>query len=62
MSLTAQDRRLLTMLAEGKRDKEIGRELGVPSYWVRNHISSVMRKIEAKTRPRAVAMMLREEI
>ena len=62
MNLTARERQCLALLAEGKRDKEIARVLVVDPSTARKHVENARRKLGARTRAQAVALMLKEEI
>ncbi|MBN9548575.1 MAG: response regulator transcription factor [Alphaproteobacteria bacterium] len=53
--LTVRQRDILDLLAEGLSNKEIGRKLSLSHFTVRNHISQVMRLLDASTRKEVVA-------
>jgi DNA-binding NarL/FixJ family response regulator len=55
--LTARQRQILGCLAEGLSNKEIGRKLSLSHFTVRNHVSTVMRLLDASTRQEIVARM-----
>lgn len=48
--LTARQREILTLLLEGKSNKEIARELNISPLTVRNHISVLFRQFGVKRR------------
>lgn len=53
--LTARQRDILDLLAEGLSNKEIGRRLSLSHFTVRNHIAQLMRLLGASTRQEVVA-------
>jgi DNA-binding NarL/FixJ family response regulator len=57
--LTKREREVLRLLADGMRNEQIGRELGISPLTVRTHIEKAMQKLEADTRTQAVANALR---
>jgi DNA-binding NarL/FixJ family response regulator len=61
-SLTRREREILTLLADGKRDKQIGALLSISPLTVRRHVRNVMDKLEAETRTEAVARALRHSL
>jgi len=58
-ALTAQEFRVLSILAEGKTNKEIAKDLGVSEKTVRNHVYNLFQKIGVATRSEATARYLR---
>jgi DNA-binding NarL/FixJ family response regulator len=57
--LTKREREVLRLLADGMRNEQIARELGISPLTVRTHIEKAMQKLEADTRTEAVANALR---
>lgn len=55
--LTGRQRDILGLLAQGLSNKEIGRRLALSHFTVRNHISQVMRLLDASTRKEVIARM-----
>lgn len=55
-SLSAQERRVLALVAEGKTNKEIGLELGLSDNTVKNYLVSVFDKLQVKRRSQAAAI------
>lgn len=55
-SLSAQERRVLALVAEGKTNKEIGSELGLSDNTVKNYLVSVFDKLQVKRRSQAAAL------
>jgi DNA-binding NarL/FixJ family response regulator len=57
--LTEREREVLSMVALGMRNKEIGDRLGISSQTVKNHISAVLHKLGVQNRTRAVTYAAR---
>jgi two-component system, NarL family, response regulator DevR len=55
-SLSAQERRVLALVAEGKTNKEIGVDLGLSDNTVKNYLVSVFDKLQVKRRSQAAAL------
>lgn len=60
--LTPRERDVLRLLADGMRNEEIGRELGIAPDTVRAHIRKAMERLNADTRTEAVATALRQQL
>jgi two-component system, NarL family, response regulator DevR len=58
-ALTAQELRVLAILAEGKTNKEIARDLSVSEKTVRNHVYNLFQKLGVTSRSQATARYLR---
>jgi two-component system response regulator DevR len=54
--LSAQERRVLALLAEGRTNKEIGVELGLSDNTVKNYLVNVYGKLNIKRRSQAAAL------
>jgi DNA-binding CsgD family transcriptional regulator len=52
--LTPRQEQILQLLAKGFYYKEIGAELGISPFTVRAHLHTVYRKLDVKSRARAV--------
>jgi DNA-binding NarL/FixJ family response regulator len=52
--LTAQEAAILRLVAGGYSNKEVARHLGIAMGTVKNHISEVLRKLDARDRTHAV--------
>jgi two-component system, NarL family, response regulator DevR len=52
---TAQDRRILALLAEGKTNKEIGSSLGLAEKTIKNYLSTLFDKLGIERRSQAAA-------
>ena len=55
---TAREKEILKLIAEGHPNKQIGCVLGISEQTVKNHISAVMRKLNANDRTHAVVLAL----
>ena len=54
-SLTAQEQRILTLVAEGKTNKEIAAEVFLSDKTVKNYVSSILSKLNLERRAQAAA-------
>src|SRR5258706_979853 len=54
--LTERERECLRWVAAGRRDSEIGDILRISELTARQHVTSAVRKLKARTRPQAVAI------
>lgn len=61
-SLTQRERDVLRLLADGRSNEEIGKELFISPETVRTHVRKAMDKLEADTRTEAVAKALRQRL
>ncbi|MBK8048709.1 MAG: response regulator transcription factor [Anaerolineales bacterium] len=52
--LTDREMQVLRLLAAGKTDKEIGRDLGISSNTVRRHVTAIYEKLQVSGRAQAV--------
>jgi two-component system nitrate/nitrite response regulator NarL len=57
--LTARERMVLALAAEGHSTREIARRLGVASATVKTHLQSIYHKLDAPDRTSAVAVAMR---
>lgn len=60
LSFTPRERRIISLMLKGKKNKEIAEELGLKEKTVRNYVSNILQKIGAKDRTQAVIMILKE--
>jgi DNA-binding NarL/FixJ family response regulator len=60
--LTQRERDVLRLLADGRSNEEIGKELYISAETVRTHVRKAMGKLDADTRTQAVARALREHL
>jgi two-component system, NarL family, response regulator DevR len=56
--LSAQERRVVALVAEGKTNKEIGRDLGLSDKTVKNYLSNAMEKLSLTRRSQAAAFFI----
>jgi DNA-binding NarL/FixJ family response regulator len=61
-SLTPRESDILEMLAKGLTNKQIGRALTISDNTVRNHVNSIMEKLEVSDRTEAVTVGLQQGI
>lgn len=57
-SLSAQEKRVLTLVSEGKTNKEIAATLKLSSKTIKNYLSNIFRKLNVTRRSQAVAKFL----
>jgi DNA-binding NarL/FixJ family response regulator len=60
--LTAREREILRLLADGLKYEEIGKQLFIAPETVRTHVRNAMKRLEAETRTQAVATALRQSL
>jgi DNA-binding NarL/FixJ family response regulator len=60
--LTAQQQRVLELIARGLSNKEIGIELHISDHTVKTHVTQLLRKLRARDRAHAAVIALREGI
>ena len=58
-TLSARQRQILQMLADGKQTEAVATDLGLSTETVRTHTKRILAKLEASTRTQAVAIGLR---
>jgi two-component system response regulator DevR len=56
--LSAQERRVVALVAEGKTNKEIGLEMGLSDKTVKNYLSNAMEKLNLTRRSHAAAFFI----
>jgi DNA-binding NarL/FixJ family response regulator len=59
MRLSAQEERILELVATGRTNREIGAELHLAEKTVRNYVSSILAKLEVARRAEAAAYLAR---
>jgi two-component system, NarL family, response regulator DevR len=59
--LSAQERRVLAVVSQGKTNKEVAEILNLGSGTVRNYLATVFQKLEVARRAEAVALWVRSE-
>lgn len=57
LELTIRQQKLIELVAQGLTNKEISKELGLSEYTVRNHISRILRQLDAESRSEAVEVV-----
>ena len=62
VQLTARERDILRLLAEGLHNDEIGKQLFISADTVRAHVRKAMKKLNADTRTQAVALAFRQSL
>jgi DNA-binding NarL/FixJ family response regulator len=60
--LTAREREILQLLADGMSNADVARRLVISQETVKSHVRHILAKLEADTRTHAVAIALREAI
>ncbi|UCG82690.1 MAG: response regulator transcription factor [Dehalococcoidia bacterium] len=60
MSLTARESQVLTLIADGNSNKLIAGILGTSEQTVKNHVSTILRKLNANDRAHAVFIAVRD--
>ena len=58
-SLTRQECRILTLVVEGKTNRQIGEELGLSEKTVRNYLSNAFQKLGVTRRSQAAVLFTR---
>jgi two-component system response regulator DevR len=56
--LSAQERRVLELVAQGKTNKEIGLAMGLSDKTVKNYLSNLMEKLQMSRRSQAAAFFV----
>jgi two-component system response regulator DegU len=56
--LTKRETQILTYIAEGNSNKEIAHILEISEQTIKNHVSAILRKLNANDRAHAVALAL----
>ena len=59
-SLTPRESQILKMLAKGLTNKQIGRALEISEHTARNHVNSIIAKLEVADRTEAVARAIQQ--
>ena len=58
--LTPKELQILTLIAEGNSNKQIATTLGISDQTIKNHVSAILRKINANYRAHAVYIAIRD--
>ncbi|WP_027415549.1 response regulator [Aneurinibacillus terranovensis] len=59
LALTPREREVLQLMAEGKSNRAIGEELFISEKTVKNHVSSILQKLDVQDRTQAVVMSIK---
>ncbi|BAU26546.1 LuxR family two component transcriptional regulator [Aneurinibacillus soli] len=59
LALTPREREVLQLMAEGKSNRVIGEELFISEKTVKNHVSSILQKLDVQDRTQAVVMSIK---
>ena len=57
--LSPQEERILSLVADGKTNKEIGEDLKLAEKTVKNYVSAILSKLEVSRRAEAAAYLAR---
>ena len=60
--LTAREREVLTLVAHGYTNRDIGRQLFISGNTVKNHVRNILEKLQIHTRAEAVVFAVRENL
>jgi two-component system response regulator DevR len=55
-SLSAQEQRVLALIAEGKTNKEVGQAMNLSEKTVKNYLSNIFNKLQLTRRTQAAAL------
>jgi DNA-binding NarL/FixJ family response regulator len=58
LQLSAREREVLQLLARGMTNREIGRQLYISAYTVKEHVSNILIKLQATDRTQAAVLGL----
>jgi NarL family two-component system response regulator LiaR len=61
-TLTAREREVLSLVADGKRDQEIASSLCISRTTASNHVSHILRKLQTQNRTAAAALATRARL
>lgn len=61
-TITPREREIITLVARGSANKEIGAELGISEDTVKQHVSRILQKLGVKDRAQATAEAIRRGI
>jgi two-component system response regulator DevR len=54
--LSAQERRVLALVAEGKTNKEVAEQMGLSDKTVKNYLSNIFEKLQISRRSQAAVL------
>jgi DNA-binding NarL/FixJ family response regulator len=58
--LTTREKEVLSLMSKGKMNKQIAKDLFISDATVKNHVTSVLRKLNATVRTEAVVTAIRQ--
>jgi DNA-binding CsgD family transcriptional regulator len=61
VSLTEREKQILSLITDGKTDKEIGEELFLSEHTVRTHLRWIKAKLHVRNRAQVVAISVAKE-
>jgi two-component system NarL family response regulator len=59
-NLTQREHQVLQLVAKGLTNKEIGRAIGISDNTARNHVNSIIEKLEVSDRTEAATIAMRQ--
>jgi DNA-binding NarL/FixJ family response regulator len=59
--LTTREIQILSYIANGNTNKQVAYVLGISEQTIKNHISAILRKLNANDRAHAVALAIRNQ-
>ncbi len=60
--ISSREKQILTCVAQGQANKRIAAELGISEQTVKNHVTSVLRRLHAKDRTEAVVIAIKQNL
>jgi two-component system response regulator DevR len=60
-TLSMQEKKVLSLVADGKTNKEIGADLGLSEKTVKNHLSNIFQKLQVTRRAHAAAIFRQQQ-
>jgi len=60
--LTAREKEVINLIAEGKGNREIGDELGIQEKTVKNYINNIYSKLQVKSRYEVIAYLFKRPV
>lgn len=58
--ISSREKQILSYVAQGQTNKRIATELGISEQTVKNHVTSVLRRLHAKDRTEAVVIAIKQ--
>jgi DNA-binding NarL/FixJ family response regulator len=58
--ITAKELQVLKLIVEGNSNKQIAKDLGISDQTIKNHVSAILRKLNANCRAHAVFIAIRD--